>query len=67
MNPIGANAKASAVGLVRQSGVVSYFIGNDPKNWRSGVPTYGKVNLCPDLPPWVWSFTVISASSSTTL
>jgi uncharacterized protein (TIGR03437 family) len=44
MNLIGANAKASAVGLVRQSGVVSYFIGNDPKNWRSGIPTYGKVN-----------------------
>ncbi len=24
--------------------MVNYFIGNDPKNWRSGIPTYGKVN-----------------------
>ena len=23
---------------------MSYFIGNDPKKWRSGIPTYGKVN-----------------------
>jgi uncharacterized protein (TIGR03437 family) len=44
MSLIGANAKANAVGLAPQPGVVSYFIGNDPKNWRSGIPTYGKVN-----------------------
>ncbi len=43
MSLIGASPKASAVGLARQPGVVSYFIGNDPKNWRSGIPTYGKV------------------------
>jgi uncharacterized protein (TIGR03437 family) len=40
---IGANSQANAVGLNRQPGVVSYFIGNDPKNWRAGIPTYGKV------------------------
>ena len=44
MSLIGANAKANAVGLAPQPGVVSYFIGNDPKNWRAGIPTYGKVN-----------------------
>jgi uncharacterized protein (TIGR03437 family) len=44
MSLIGANAKASAVGLAPQAGVVSYFIGNDPKKWRSGIPTYGKVD-----------------------
>jgi uncharacterized protein (TIGR03437 family) len=44
MSLIGANAKAIAVGLAPLPGVVSYFIGNDPKNWRSGIPTYGKVN-----------------------
>ncbi|MGA3100033.1 MAG: SBBP repeat-containing protein, partial [Bryobacteraceae bacterium] len=44
MSLIGANAKASAVGLAPQPGVVSYFIGNDPKKWRSGIPTYGKVD-----------------------
>jgi uncharacterized protein (TIGR03437 family) len=44
MSLIGANGKANAVGLAPQPGVVSYFIGNDPKRWRSGIPTYGKVN-----------------------
>ena len=43
MSLIGANAKAHAVGLSPQPGVANYFIGNDPKNWRSGIPTYGKV------------------------
>src|ERR1035441_8795110 len=43
MTLIGANPKANAVGLDPQPGVVSYFIGNDPKRWRSGIPTYGKV------------------------
>src|ERR1017187_6029749 len=43
MSLIGANPKANPVGLDPQPGVVSYFIGNDPKNWRSGIPTYGKV------------------------
>src|ERR1035437_9112046 len=44
MSLIGANPKVNAVGLSPQPGVVNYFIGNDPKNWRSGIPTYGKVN-----------------------
>jgi len=43
MSLIGASAKAKPVGLAPQPGVVSYFIGNDPKKWRSRVPTYGKV------------------------
>ena len=43
MSLIGANPNSSAVGLARQSGVVNYIIGNDPKNWRSGIPTYGAV------------------------
>jgi uncharacterized protein (TIGR03437 family) len=52
MSLIGANAKANAVGLAPQPGVVSYFIGNDPKNWRSGIPTYGKVSY-PQIYPGV--------------
>ena len=52
MSLIGANAKADAAGLVRQSGVVSYFIGNDPQKWRSGIPTYGKVKY-PQIYPGV--------------
>src|ERR1035438_6824820 len=43
MSLIGANPKTNLIGLAPQPGVVSYFIGNDPKNWRSGIPTYGKV------------------------
>ena len=52
MSLIGANAKANAVGLAPQPGVVSYFIGNDPKKWRSGIPTYGKVEY-PQIYPGV--------------
>src|ERR1039457_2254904 len=52
MTLIGANPKASMVGLDPQAGVVSYFVGNDPKNWRSGIPTYGKVNY-PQIYPGV--------------
>ena len=44
MSLIGANTKTNAVGRARQPGVVSYLIGNDPKKWRTGIPTYGKVN-----------------------
>src|ERR1035441_5768498 len=52
MSLIGANSKSNAVGLDPQPGVVSYFIGNDPKNWRSGIPTYGKVEY-PQIYPGV--------------
>jgi hypothetical protein len=41
---LDANVNATAAGLDRQSGVVNYFVGNDPQKWRSGIPTYGKVN-----------------------
>jgi uncharacterized protein (TIGR03437 family) len=45
MSLVGANPKAPAVGAARQAGVVSYyFFGNDPKQWRTGIPTYGKVD-----------------------
>ena len=36
--------------MARQTGVVSYFIGNDPKQWRTGIPTYGKVDYAAGLP-----------------
>src|ERR1035438_807003 len=52
MSLIGANPKANAVGLAPQSGVVSYFIGNDPKKWRSGIPTYREVSY-PQIYPGV--------------
>ncbi|MDR3702008.1 MAG: SBBP repeat-containing protein [Candidatus Sulfopaludibacter sp.] len=52
MSLIGSNPQANAVARVRQAGVVSYFIGNDPKKWRSGIPTYGKVEY-PQIYPGV--------------
>ena len=44
MKLVGANANAGVVGVDPQPGVVSYLVGNDPKKWHSGVPTFGKVN-----------------------
>ena len=44
MSLVGANEKASATGLACQSGVVNYFLGNDPKQWRVNIPTYGRVD-----------------------
>jgi hypothetical protein len=44
MKLVGANSDAAVAGVDRQPGVVSYLIGNDPKKWHSGIPTYGKVN-----------------------
>jgi hypothetical protein len=43
MKLLGANTGAAVAGVDPQPGVVSYFIGNDPKKWHTGIPTYGKV------------------------
>ena len=40
---VGANGKAGFVALDRQSGRSNYFLGNDPKKWRTNVPSYAKV------------------------
>jgi hypothetical protein len=39
----GANPSPRASGLEPLPGIVNYFIGNDPKKWRTNVPTYAKV------------------------
>jgi len=39
----GANPAAEISGVNRLPGRTDYFIGNDPRNWRTGVPSYGKV------------------------
>ena len=41
----GSNAKAVASGLEKQPGIVNYFIGREPKQWRTNVPTYSRVKL----------------------
>ena len=43
MDLIGARSDAHAKGLDLQAGITSYFLGNDPKKWRSGIRHYAKV------------------------
>ena len=41
----GANPRAAVHGAEKLPGIVNYFIGNDPRKWRTSIPTYGKVRL----------------------
>jgi photosystem II stability/assembly factor-like uncharacterized protein len=41
----GANARATAAGLEPLPGAVNYFLGSDPSNWRTGVPTFARVRV----------------------
>ncbi len=43
MRLAGANAAARAEGVERLDGVSNYFLGNDPRQWRTEVPNYAKV------------------------
>jgi len=43
MKLVGANANAPVMGSDELPGKANYFIGNDPKKWRTNVPTYAKV------------------------
>src|SRR5713101_7188410 len=43
MQLLGANSASQVVGLEELPGQVNYFIGNDPHQWRTRVPTYAKV------------------------
>jgi len=43
MKLVGANQAAKVTPLDELPGKSNYFIGNDPKKWRTDVPTYGKV------------------------
>jgi hypothetical protein len=40
---MGANPAAEAQGLEELPGKSNYFLGNDPKRWRTNVPNYAKV------------------------
>jgi hypothetical protein len=40
---IGANPQPELVGLEELSGKVNYFIGKDPKKWRTNISTFAKV------------------------
>lgn len=39
----GANPNAAVEALERLPGTSSYFVGQNPRSWRTGIPTYAKV------------------------
>ncbi len=43
INLVGANQNPETIGEGLLPGKVNYFIGNDPKKWRTNVPTYKQV------------------------
>ena len=43
MRLVGANTSAAVTGAEELPGKSNYFIGNDPKKWRTNVPNYAKV------------------------
>jgi len=43
MRLVGADSNAEVKGLAEQAGKSHYLIGNDPKQWRTGVPDFARV------------------------
>jgi hypothetical protein len=43
MKIVGANSEAEVTGLEQLPGKVNYFVGNEPANWQTNIPTYAKV------------------------
>jgi beta-propeller repeat-containing protein len=43
MGLVGANPRPQAEGLEPFAGKSNYFVGSDPRKWRTDVPTYAKV------------------------
>jgi hypothetical protein len=43
MHFLGTNSAAAATAMEQLPGAVNYFIGNDPRKWRTNIRTYGKV------------------------
>jgi hypothetical protein len=40
---VGGSTRAKVTGIEKQRGIVNYLIGNDPKQWRTHIPTFAKV------------------------
>ena len=45
MQMAGANPRATTLEQQPLAGRVNYFLGQDPGNWRAGVPTFGRVGF----------------------
>ncbi len=43
MKLLNANPNADVIGMNELPGKVNYFIGKNPRNWRTNVPTYARV------------------------
>lgn len=43
MQLLGANKRAAVVGQDKLKGRSNYLLGNNPNNWHTNIPTYGKV------------------------
>src|SRR6476646_5227614 len=41
----GAQQSAELIGVGELPGKVNYFLGNDPRQWRTNIPTYSKVKI----------------------
>ena len=49
---VDSNPRARMLGSAPLVGKINYFIGDDPAQWRTGIPTYGEVRIT-DLYPGV--------------
>ena len=45
MQFLGADPQAQISGEAELSGKINYLVGNNPAQWRSGVPTFAKVRV----------------------
>ncbi len=45
MKLVGANPRPEVTGEAELPGKINYFIGNNPKKWHTGVPTFSRVRL----------------------
>ena len=66
MELAGANKNAQVAGANQLPGISDYFIGNDPAQWRTGVPTYAKVRYTAVYPASTCSSMATSGSWNTT-
>ena len=66
MSLVGARSTPRVEAAEELSFKSNYFIGNDPKKWRTDVRQFAKVKYTGVYPEWTWSTTETSGSWSTT-
>jgi len=63
---VGATVRPRLVASGRLPGVVNYYIGADPRRWRTHIPTYARVAYQGVLPGSIWCSTARAVARSTT-